>query len=214
MSVTDRAFLHEELLRGPVTALSAKVVTLAGCGALGSWTGLFLANSGVRNFRLIDRDRVEIHNTSTQFHDASSLGKSKVQSLGVELYRRHKCRVERHPFELSERNATTLLGGSDLIICTFDNQAARRDVQATALRLGIPTVMAGMHGAQYWVTVDWAENFIAPPDPREAGQDPCNYPLSASLCTYASSLIAETALRYLTKGERLRVKRSMMEAFT
>ena len=236
----NRVFLHEELLRGSTSVFDAITVTMAGCGALGSWTALFLANSGIKNFRLIDRDKVEDHNLSTQFFAKWNLGQSKVQALATELYRRHRCKVERHPVELVERNAAALLDNCHLIICTFDNKKSRQIVQKNALELqpepikygddflkqwrnavtsayGVQgpmgCLMAGMHGSEYYMHIGWAENFIPPDDPPETLIDPCNYPLSASLCVTLSGLIAETAMHYLIYGEKLRVRSSMKEIF-
>ena len=111
-------FLHESLLRD-IAKLKGKTITLAGCGALGSWTAEYLARVGADNFRLIDKDRVEAHNLGSQFHYKQQLGATKVKSLGQHLYRFHGARVEPHPVELNTSNALSLLIGSDIVLCTF-----------------------------------------------------------------------------------------------
>lgn len=209
----DRVFLHETLLRKNISDLADKLVTMVGVGALGSWASLFLADSGVKSFRLIDKDKVEDHNLSTQFYGKWNLGQSKVQALATELYRRHGCRVERHPLFLSASNAVALLQHSDLVVCTFDNKQSREIVQKTCLTLKVPCVMAGMHGTEYYGQIGWAENFVVPDDPEGVDVDPCNYALGLSLATWLSSLITEAALRFLLDGKKLTLRKSMVESY-
>lgn len=223
--VKNRTFLHEELLRGPFHRLAKDItVTIAGCGALGSWTALFLANSGIKKFRLIDRDKVEEHNLSTQFFAKWNLGQTKVQALATELYRRHGCRIEKHPVNLTEKNAKALLKNSSIVICTFDNKASREIVKETCFRLSnktqcyegsintnpVPCLIAGMHGKEYYGHVDWAENFIIPNDPPEVNFDPCNYPLTITLAVWVSSAITEIAIKFLITGIKQKMTETML----
>ena len=220
-----RTFLHEELLRGDdLIKVQAAKIGIFGCGALGSWIALFLANCGVHDFTLVDFDRVEEHNLSTQFHARWMLGKTKVQALSQELYRRHGCDCTRLPIRLDSSTIhKPFRFPLNLIICSFDNYKGRKIVQdfyfnhhlhdVGVLGLELPTMFVGMHGAEYYMSIDWAETFQNPQDLEEDPIDPCNYPLAVSLVTTLSGLATEVAIRYLVDKEKLRVKRSMLEVF-
>jgi molybdopterin/thiamine biosynthesis adenylyltransferase len=185
---------------------------------------------------------VEDHNLSTQFFGKWNLGQTKVQALATELYRRHGCRVEKHPVNLTEKNAKALLKNSALIICTFDNKISRELVQrnvprrvmltygdnrtgmASGISRSLPKsaskswtdvgcIMAGMHGREYYAHVDWAENFIVPEDPVDVSFDPCNYPLTVTLAVWTSSAITEIAINYLIEGIKHKMTGPMLARF-
>ena len=61
-------FHHENLYRGEgaLAKLAALRVALCGAGAVGSNLADNLARQGVASLRVIDHDRVEEHNVSTQ----------------------------------------------------------------------------------------------------------------------------------------------------
>jgi tRNA A37 threonylcarbamoyladenosine dehydratase len=74
-------FHHEQLYRGTdaLAKLAATRVTLCGAGALGSHLADNLVRQGLGPLRVIDRDRVEEHNVSTQLYGASEVGAWKVE---------------------------------------------------------------------------------------------------------------------------------------
>lgn len=202
MAVGDQ-YLHERLYRGEsFEKLNEKVVTIAGCGAIGSWTAIFLGRMGVKNFRLVDKDRIEIHNISTQFFTPQNLGQYKVRALQQELYRLCKARCEVHPVILDDANAGSLLSNCDLVICSFDNQKSRQIVKKTSLELGIPCLFSAMSGEHAYFEVIWAENYMPPEDNPELEFDPCSYPLATSLCALASAVTSEIAVFFLLNGIR------------
>ncbi len=203
-------FLHESLLRD-IAKLKGKTITLAGCGALGSWTAEYLARAGADNFRLIDKDRVEAHNLGSQFHYKHQLGATKVNSLGQHLYRFHRARVEPHPIELNTSNALSLLLGSDVIICTFDNHKSRQILKDVCLEGQLPCVFGGMNGEHWYGHVEWAENYDNPPDPAHYAIDPCAYPLAISLVTITSAYLYEAAVRYFIFDEKKGARIPLLE---
>jgi len=212
MSV-ERQFLHEVLFRGldKHSRLGGKVVSMAGCGALGSWTAVFLARMGVRVFRLIDKDRVEVHNVSTQCFTPQDVGQSKVKAVQQMLYRLNGARCETHFMELNERNSVGLLAASDLVVCTFDNKRSREVVKGTCLL--IPCVFGAMNGGHMYLEVLWAEDYVAPDDPVGVEVDPCNYPMSTTLVTLTSSLLAEASISFLLDGVRRKGRLGFNEVF-
>jgi len=199
--VETSQFLHEELYRGEdFPKLSQKVVTVGGAGAIGSWTAILLARMGVKYFRLIDKDRVQIYNVSTQAFTPRHVGQYKVRALQEQLYRISEARCEVHPVELTAENATALLKVSDLVVCSFDNQKSRLVVKETYLKHDIPCLFGALDGRHLYFEAIWAENYNPPDDPPEMEVDPCNYPLASTLCLFSSSIVAEVAVLFLLKG--------------
>ena len=139
-------FHHEQLYRGPdsVARLAATGVTLCGAGALGSHLADNLVRQGFGPLRVIDRDRVEGHNVSTQLYGADEVGVWKVDVLRGRLFRAAGVEVEAVAKELTERNARSLLKGAGLVVDTFDNSASRRLVQEQSRALQLPCLHVGL----------------------------------------------------------------------
>src|SRR6516165_1635094 len=89
-------FHHEQIYRGPdaLARLAATRVTLCGAGALGSHLADNLVRQGFGPPRVIDGDRVEAHNVSTQLYGAADAGAWKVEVLRNRLFRATGVEVE------------------------------------------------------------------------------------------------------------------------
>src|SRR5215470_10453979 len=117
----DDKFLHERIYRGAeqLDRLAAVSITLCGAGALGSLLADNLARQGFRQWKVIDRDRVEEHNVGTQLYGESEVGAWKVEVLRNRLFRAAGVEIEAVAKELTERNSRSLLKGSGLVLDTF-----------------------------------------------------------------------------------------------
>src|SRR5687767_7746596 len=118
-------FLHETLYRDLGRAAD-RSVTICGAGALGANLPETLARMGLRRLTVIDRDRVEAHNLSTQPWTQQDVGASKARTLAMITYRAVAARVEPRHVELTPGNAPRLLIGSDVVVDAFDNVEGRR----------------------------------------------------------------------------------------
>src|SRR4051812_34669231 len=96
-------------------------VTVRGAGALGANSAESLTRSGFARLTIIDRDRVEERNLSTQPYYRSDIGAFKAKILANTLFRALGATVDARAEELTTPNAGKLLAGSDLVIDTFDN---------------------------------------------------------------------------------------------
>ncbi len=192
-------FHHESIYRGPerMAGLAALPLTLCGAGALGSLLADNLARQGVRPWKVIDRDRVEEHNTGTQLYGESDVGGWKVEVLRNRLFRAVGVEIDAVAKELTDRNARSLLKGSGLVLDTFDNSAARQLVQDHCRALQIPGLHAGLF-ADY-AEVIWDEHYRVP---RDVAGDICDYPLARNLVLLAVALASETVVRFLLDGVR------------
>jgi molybdopterin/thiamine biosynthesis adenylyltransferase len=192
-------FHHEVLYRGADLAqkLAATRVTLCGAGALGSNLADTLARQGFRQLKVIDRDRIEEHNVSTQLYGAGDVGAWKVDVLRGQLFRSTGIEIEAINKELTERTAAKFLKDSDLVLETFDNSASRRLVKDHCQEAKIACLHAGLF-ADYGEVI-WNEHYRVPGD---GGQDVCDYPLARNLVLLTVSVAAETLLKYLGAGAR------------
>jgi molybdopterin/thiamine biosynthesis adenylyltransferase len=192
-------FHHEQLYRGPdsLARLAAARLTLCGAGALGSHLADNLVRQGAGKLKVIDRDRVEEHNVSTQLYGESDVGAWKVDVLKNRLFRAAGVEIEAVNKELTGRNARSLLKESGLVVDTFDNSASRRLVQEQCRALALPCLHVGLF-ADY-AEVVWDEVYRVPGD---VAGDVCDYPLARNLVLLAVAVASETLVRFLLDGTR------------
>ena len=192
-------FFHEEAYRGQaqLARLASVPVTLCGAGALGSHLADNLARQGFHQWKVIDRDRVEVHNVGTQLYGEAEVGSWKVEALRNRLFRAVGVEIETVAKELSERNARTLLKGSALVLDTFDNSAGRRLIQEHCRAEEIPCLHIGLF-ADYAEAI-WDEAYRVPSD---VAGDVCDYPLARNLVLLAVAVASELVIRYILDGSK------------
>lgn len=102
--------------------IKKKTVTLAGVGGIGSYVGFLLARMKPAFMFIYDDDIVEAVNMSGQLYGQSDLGRPKVSALAgmIRNYAGYG-----NVFAMAER-FTDESEASDIMICGFDNMAARR----------------------------------------------------------------------------------------
>lgn len=192
-------FLHEQLYRSPAVMehLAAAQITLCGAGALGGNLAEMLARSGVGSLTIIDRDRVEEHNLSTQPYMRSDVGAHKAKVLAHALYRAVGTSIKPVIKDLTQDNGGSLLKGSDLVIDAFDNHLSRQWVKEACEDAALPCLHAGL--ATEYAEVIWNEQYRVPAD---AGEDRCDYPLARSLVILTAAVACELIIRFLAEGSR------------
>ncbi len=192
-------FLHEEIYRGAdqLAKLAERSVTICGVGAVGSLLADNLARQGLAHLRVIDRDRVEEHNVSTQLYDAADVGAWKVDVLRNRLFRSTGAEVDVHSKELTERTARSLLKGSDLVIDALDNSASRQLVQDHCRAKEIPCLHVGLY-ADYCEVI-WDDVYRVPSD---VAGDVCEYPLARNLVLLSVAIASESTIRFLIQGNQ------------
>jgi molybdopterin-synthase adenylyltransferase len=192
-------FHHEALYRGSdnLAKLASWQLVLCGAGALGSQLADNLARQGFPNLRVIDRDRVEEHNVSTQLYGESDVGAWKVEVLRQRLFRATGIEIDAVRKELTERNTRGLLQEAGLVIDTFDNSASRRLIWEQCRALQLPCLHVGLY-ADYG-EVMWSENYRVPQD---VAGDVCDYPLARNLVLLVVALASEVILRFVLDDSR------------
>jgi molybdopterin/thiamine biosynthesis adenylyltransferase len=195
----DDKFLHERIYRGSdsVERLASISITLCGAGALGSQLADNLARQGFRQWKVIDRDRIEKHNVGTQLYGESEVGAWKVEILRGRLFRSVGVEIEPVSKELTERNAASLLRGGGIVIDTFDNTSSRKLVQDRCRAGSVPCLHVGLY-ADY-AEVIWDDAYRVP---RDIPGDVCEYPLARNLVLLAVAVASESLIRFVLEGAK------------
>jgi molybdopterin/thiamine biosynthesis adenylyltransferase len=197
-------FHHEALYRGAdlVAKLAALRVALCGAGALGSNLADNLVRQGMTTgqgglLRVIDKDRVEEHNVSTQLYGEGDVGAWKVEVLRNRLFKTAGVEIEAVRKELTAQNAAQLTKGVNLLIDTFDNSASRAIVQQAVRAAAVPCLHVGLY-ADYTEAI-WDQVYRVP---SAVAGDVCDYPLARNLVLLAVVVASEALVRYAAEGRQ------------
>lgn len=190
-------FFHEQLYRNPqqMALLRDYPVTICGAGALGANLVETLARSGYGKLKVIDCDRVESRNLSTQPYHRLDVGAYKSKILANMVYRAVGTSVDAITKQLTATNAKSLLRGSSLVIDAFDNSVSRQAVKECCLEREIPCLHAGL--AADYAEVVWEPEYQVPSATHD---DVCDYPLVRNLVMLTVAIASETATRFITEG--------------
>lgn len=190
-------FFHEER-HASLATIVARRITICGAGALGGNLTEALARMGFTQLKLIDKDRVEMRNLSTQPYSRAEIGAPKARSLANTLYRAVQAKVEPQVVELSTKNAQTLLQKSDLVIDAFDNRAGRAAISETVRALHIPCLHIGFSADGLYGNGQWEPHYQVP---QEVPGDPCDYPLTRPFALMITSLAARMITDFFRTGQ-------------
>ena len=193
------AYFHESLYRTPEVMDRVRdfAVTICGAGALGANITENLARQGFAHLKVIDRDRIEERNLSTQPYYVSDIGAFKSKILSNAIYRALGVAVEGRAEELTPSNASKLLTGSALVIDTFDNSTGRQAVKGFCEDASLPCLHVGLAGD--YAEVIWNKSYRVP---SAANDDVCDYPLARNLVMLAVSVACEVTLRFAAAGKQ------------
>ncbi|TAG17982.1 MAG: ThiF family adenylyltransferase [Oscillatoriales cyanobacterium] len=186
-------FFHEQLYRSAAVMSLIKnfPVTVCGAGALGANIVESLARSGFCQLRVVDRDRIEERNLSTQPYYRSDIGAFKAKILANHLYRALSVSIDAHSKELTPANVDRLLANSALAIDTFE---AVKDYCASA---SIPCVHVGL--AADYSEIIWNQHYRVP---SAANDDVCDYPLARNLVMLTVSVACEVIVTFAATQEQ------------
>ncbi len=192
-------FFHEKLHRTDevVERMHEAAVTICGAGALGANIAESLARAGFQRFTLIDDDRVEERNLSTQPYQRGDIGAMKAKMMANMLYRAVGAQVEARTQRLTDATVNKLLGGSALVVDAFDNSASRRLVKTWCAETDTPCLHAGL--ASDYAEIIWNDHYRVP---SPANDDICDYPLARNLVTLAVSVACEVLIDYVATDAR------------
>jgi molybdopterin-synthase adenylyltransferase len=192
-------FFHEQLHRSAdvMRRLSNYPLTVCGAGALGANIVESLARQGFTSIRVIDRDRIEERNLSTQPYYLGDVGAFKSKILANSLYRAIGVKLDARMDELTGTNAVRLLKDSTLVVDAFDNSVSRQTLKDYCAGVNVECLHAGL--ANGYAEVIWNENYRVP----SASQDDiCDYPLARNLVMLTVAVTCESIIKYIVAGEK------------
>ena len=145
----EHPFLRSEMLWGPAAQrrLLQCHVILFGLGGVGSYAAECLARSGVGELTIVDSDTVALTNLNRQLEALhSTLGQPKAEAVAARL-RDINPDLRLHPihglYDAAHRDTFFPEGCRyDYIADAIDLVSCKLDLAETALRLGIPLIMA------------------------------------------------------------------------
>ncbi|MBZ8179154.1 ThiF family adenylyltransferase [Oscillatoria salina] len=192
-------FFHEQLYRTPelMSKLENFPVTICGAGALGANLTENLARTGFGKLKVIDRDRIEERNLSTQPYYKSDVGAYKAKILTNSLYRALNVAIDGQAKELTSDNVDQLLKNSTLVVDTFDNSVARKTVKDYCENAQIPGLHVGL--ASDYAEIIWNDNYRVP---SPVNDDVCDYPLARNLVMLAVAIASEVIINFIATGEK------------
>lgn len=190
----ETPLVHEERYRTPelMGRIAQARLVVCGAGAVGSNVAANLVRQGFARLTVIDDDRVEARNLSTQTYRRDDLGAVKVTALRNDLYRTFGVAIEAVDQRLTEKNAARWLGTADVVIDGLDNAPGRAIVASTSRALGVACLHVGL--AADYAEVIWEPDYRVP---QPAGPDPCDYPMARNLVVLATAVASEVIVDFL-----------------
>ena len=190
-------FFHEER-HASLAPFADRPITICGAGTLGGNLAETLARMGFTRLKLIDKDRVETRNLSTQPYSRAEVGAPKARTLANTLYRAVQAKIEPAVIELTSANSGDLLAGSVLVVDAFDNGAARAAVSETARALHFACLHIGFSPDGLYGSGLWEPHYEVP---RDIPGDPCDYPLTRPLALVLTALAARSLCDHFRTGQ-------------
>lgn len=190
--------LHHELIyrgKDQIAKLAKAKVIICGAGALGSNLASNLTRQGFKTLTVIDKDRVEQQNLSTQIYSVDDVGGMKADMLKNIVYRDVGEEIESIGKELTAANVVKLLKECDVVVDGFDNSTSRGLVTTHCKEKNLHCLHVGVNGD--FGEVRWNENYIVP---SNAGDDVCDYPLARNLIMMMTAVAGEVLIRFLLDG--------------
>ncbi|MDJ1181423.1 ThiF family adenylyltransferase [Roseofilum sp. BLCC_M91] len=192
-------FFHEELHRTAVVMKRLKdfPIAICGAGALGGNLTENLARTGLTQIKVIDGDRIEERNLSTQPYYQSDVGAYKVKILTNTLYRALGISLQSINQRLTDDTVHKFLKGSSLVIDTFDNSPSRQSVKDYCTTHQIPCLHIGL--ASDYGEIIWNDRYRVP---SPVNDDICDYPLARNLVLLTVAVASEAILRFITEQKQ------------
>lgn len=190
--MANSKFHHEEILRGKdLTAKLNVPITVCGAGALGSNLIDNLTRTGFSKITVIDFDRVDTHNLSTQIYSESDIGSLKVDALKNRIFRNIGTEIETVNKELTAANVKQLLKKAKIVVDCFDNNKARQIIQDFVRKEKITCLHSGL--SEMYAEVIWDEKYRVP---KDTTGDICDYPLARNIAILAVIVTTEELLSF------------------
>jgi threonine dehydrogenase-like Zn-dependent dehydrogenase len=148
---TDLMFARQQAFgEGVQKQLGELTVALIGCGGIGAIFAELLGRLGVKQWRLIDPDRIEAVNLNRLPAATQDMANQQwykvhyVKQLLERIYATDAC-IEAIPASIADEAAKQEVAAADLIVVATDNHSSRQVAQELALTYMRPLVCLGTH---------------------------------------------------------------------
>jgi molybdopterin/thiamine biosynthesis adenylyltransferase len=143
-----RQLIVPDVGAGGQRQLKQATIMIAGLGGLGSISAYYMAAAGVGHLKIVDIDRVAVHNLNRQIlYNTADIGKLKTDSAREKLTALNPaCHIETLPARINDDTVDAMVDGCDLILDGTDNVETRRVLNRSAQGEGIPFIFGGVNG--------------------------------------------------------------------
>ncbi|MCP4024232.1 MAG: sulfur carrier protein ThiS adenylyltransferase ThiF [Desulfobacteraceae bacterium] len=118
-------------------------IGVAGCGGIGSNVARNLVQAGIKNFKLIDFDHVEVANLNRQFYQVSQAGKKKTDCLEQNLRAINPdLAIEKIDQKIMPGDSPGLFADCDIIVEGFDTKESKKMIMEEMAQTGKTLVSA------------------------------------------------------------------------
>lgn len=194
----DRFIRQQDLV--PADRLATLVATVIGVGAIGRQVALQLSAIGVRRLQLVDFDRVDFSNVTTQGYCAADVGELKVEATAAAILALDpSIEVEK----VADRYRSKLAVG-EAVFCCVDSIEARAAIWRTAGRQARFWVDGRMLGETIRVLAkvagsgrDHYSTTLFPASEAQAGR--CTSGSTIYAANIAAGLMVSQFVRYLRR---------------
>lgn len=140
-------FSRSELLLGRevMANLSRMKILIFGIGGVGSYVCEALVRSGVKNFVLVDSDKISLTNVNRQIHATlKTVGRSKVEVMKERMLEINpECNITIfEEFYLPDNHSNIINDDIDYIVDAIDTISAKIDIIVEAKKKNIPIISA------------------------------------------------------------------------
>ena len=140
-------FSRSELLLGRevMANLSRMKILIFGIGGVGSYVCEALVRSGVKNFVLVDSDKISLTNVNRQIHATlKTVGRSKVEVMKERMLDINpECNITIfEEFYLPDNHSNIINDDIDYIVDAIDTISAKIDIIVEAKKKNIPIISA------------------------------------------------------------------------
>lgn len=128
--------------------IKAATVLVAGMGGLGGLSACHMAAAGVGKLKIVDNDRVAVHNLNRQIlYTTADIGKWKTACARDRLSALNpSCQIEALNAAIGPDTIADIARGCDMIIDGTDTIETRAVLNAIAWELRIPFIFGGVNG--------------------------------------------------------------------
>lgn len=175
-------------------------IHILGSGGIGSWTALLLAKIGYNNITIYDDDKVEIHNTASQFFSENQIEELKIDALKENI--KLQTNIDIKTANIISENYIN----NGIVILALDSLEARRQKAEMFKDRDIFIIDGRMGGLQLEIYACEAMEYEKT-IPENADVDACTARAIAFNCAIIGGLIANMVRQYCKDGINIKTFR-------